>query len=467
MSKISEIVRTAANVTPSPRQLAWQALEFYGFVHFSMNTFTGKEWGDGTDSPALFNPTELDADQWVAAAKAAGMRGLILTCKHHDGFCLWPSRQTDYTVASSPWKNGQGDVVREVSEACRRAGLKFGVYLSPWDRHEPRYGTGEGYDQFYMAQLTELLTQYGDVFCVWLDGACGEGPNGKVQRYNWDAYYETVRRLQPNAVISITGPDIRWCGNEAGHCRESEWSVVPAALRDPNYTASRSQQSDDATFSRRVETRDQDLGSRAVLEAADGPLAWYPAEVNTSIRPGWFYHPQEDDQVRTPEELFQIYLGSAGGNANFLLNLPPMANGLLNERDVQSLQGLGKLLEDRLGHPLAVAARSADSEQPDHPAACTAADAAGYWQPAREEAALTLTFAQPTTVHYLSLREELTVGQRIEAGELLADGKPAGHFTVVGSRRICRLEPPVTCTELTVRITESRTEPTLREVTAY
>ena len=231
MSLTPERLREAAAVAPSHRQLAWQQMEFYGFIHFGMNTFTGREWGDGTASPALFDPACLDAGQWARALKSAGMRGMILTCKHHDGFCLWPSAHTGYSVKYAPWKGGRGDVVREAAEACRRAGLKFGVYLSPWDRHDPRYGSGKPYDDYYVAQLTELLTGYGELFCVWLDGACGEGPNGRRQAYDWARYYETIRALQPGAVISVCGPDVRWCGNEAGHCRPSEWSVVPAALR--------------------------------------------------------------------------------------------------------------------------------------------------------------------------------------------------------------------------------------------
>ena len=246
MNLTPERLREAAAVAPSPRQLAWQQMEFYGFIHFGMNTFTGREWGDGTASPALFDPACLDAGQWARALKSAGMRGMILTCKHHDGFCLWPSAHTGYSVKYAPWKGGRGDVVREAAEACRRAGLKFGVYLSPWDRHDPRYGAGKPYDDYYVAQLTELLTGYGELFCVWLDGACGEGPNGRRQAYDWARYYETIRALQPGAVISVCGPDVRWCGNEAGHCRPSEWSVVPAALRDAAYTAERSQQEDSA-----------------------------------------------------------------------------------------------------------------------------------------------------------------------------------------------------------------------------
>lgn len=277
-------IEYAANIKPSERQLAVQEMEFYAFFHFTINTFTDMEWGTGKEDPAWFNPEQLDADQWVEACISAGMRGLILTCKHHDGFCLWPSRYTEHTVRNSPWRSGLGDVVKEVADACRRGGIKFGIYLSPWDRHEPSYGDSARYNQFFLNQLRELLTGYGDLFCVWFDGACGEGPNGKRQEYDWEAYYSLIRELQPNAAISVCGPDIRWCGNEAGHCRESEWSVVPSSLRQNEAIQEKSQQADDREFARRYESDEEDLGSRDVIQG-EQELVWYPAEVNTSIRP--------------------------------------------------------------------------------------------------------------------------------------------------------------------------------------
>lgn len=253
-------------VCPSPRQLALQQMEFYAFAHFTVNTYTGLEWGDGTEDPGIFNPLEFDASQWVSALKAAGMKGLILTCKHHDGFCLWPSKYTRHTVAASPFRGGRGDVVREVSDACREGGIKFGVYLSPWDRHQPCYGSGKEYDDYFVGQLTELLTGYGEIFAVWFDGACGVGPGGKKQAYDWERYYETVRRLQPGACMNVCGPDIRWCGNEAGSTRESEWSVVPRRMRDTEKIAADSQQADSEEFRQReVSATDMDLGSREIL----------------------------------------------------------------------------------------------------------------------------------------------------------------------------------------------------------
>ncbi len=284
-------------IVPSKRQLSHQQMEFYAFVHFTVNTYTNREWGDGTESPSIFNPKNLDCNQWVEACKSAGMKGLILTAKHHDGFCLWQTEYTGHSMKNSPYKNGMGDVVKECAEACRRGGISFGIYLSPWDRNCPLYGQGKAYDDYYCNQLTELLTNYGELFSVWFDGACGEGPNGKKQVYDWDRYYNTVRRLQPDACISIMGPDVRWCGNEAGNTRESEWSVITRLLRDGTELP------EDA----------QDLGSRALLRKAE-EIVWQAAEVDTSIRPGWFFHKNENIKVRSLRTLSDIYFRSIGGN---------------------------------------------------------------------------------------------------------------------------------------------------------
>ena len=246
-------------IKPSSRQLAFQELEFYAFVHFTVNTFTNKEWGDGKESPSIFNPTQFDPEQWCSAIKSAGMRGLILTCKHHDGFCLWPSKFTNHSISSSPYKNGKADIVADVSQACKKFGLKFGIYLSPWDRNSKLYGQGKTYDDYFINQLTELLTNYGPVFSVWFDGACGEGPNGKKQVYDFPRYYEVIRNLQPQACISVCGPDVRWCGNEAGHCRETEWSVVPLRTKDTEIIKEKSQQDDSQEFrQRKISACDED-----------------------------------------------------------------------------------------------------------------------------------------------------------------------------------------------------------------
>ncbi len=464
-----EQIRYAAGITPSPRQLAWQQLEFYAFIHFGINTFTNREWGDGTESPTLFDPDALNPDQWVLAVKSAGMKALLLTCKHHDGFCLWPSAYTEYSVKSSPWKNGKGDVVREVSNACRRGGIKFGVYLSPWDRHDMRYGRGREYDDYFVSQLTELATNYGDIFCFWFDGACGEGTNGKKQIYDWKRYYSVIRRLQPNAVINICGPDVRWCGNEAGHCRKSEWSVVPAELRNAERTAAKSQQSDDGTFSRKYSNQDEDLGSRTVIQNVK-ELVWYPSEVDTSIRTGWFYHPSEDTDVRTADELLDIYLDAVGANASLLLNLPPDSHGLIAKPDCDSLQELGEKINAIFANEVTNKAEvTADSAVERHPVTQSIdGNENTYWQAdcGKETATILLHFANAQQVSCVVLGEHLPTGQRIESGEILADGNKVTEFTVVGHKRICRFAP-VKVQDLTVKITASRIAPTLRLLTVY
>ena len=411
----------AASVLPSARQLAWQRREFYGFIHFGMNTMTDREWGPGHEDPGLFAPADVDARSWVRDLASAGMTAVILTCKHHDGFALWPSAHSLHTVASSPWRGGEGDLVREVAEACRAEGLEFGVYLSPWDRTEASYGSGRAYDDFFVAQLTELLTGYGPLFSVWLDGANGEGSDGRRQFYDWDRYYAVIRELQPDAVISVCGPDVRWCGNEAGYTRAEEWSVVPASLREVELIASRSQQVDDAGFSRVVRSDDADLGGRSVLLASDEPLVWYPAEVNTSVRPGWFHHPAEDAAVRSAAELFEIYRRSVGGNATFLLNVPPAASGRIAEPDRAVLAELGALvrsLDESDIAPLAVVSHS-PAELP----------------------VVRLTFPADVDVAGVGLREDIAQGQQIDGfvvrfwkgdGLLLAER----HGVSVGAQRI-------------------------------
>ena len=267
MSKTPDFVKYAASIVPSERQLKWQELEFYAFFHFGINTYTNSEWGNGNEDPELFNPEKLDCRQWVKICQLAGMKAVILTCKHHDGFCLWPSAYTDHSVRSSKWRDGKGDVVAECAKACKEFGLKFGVYLSPWDRHEPTYGSGEAYNRFFLNQLRELLTGYGDIFCVWFDGACGEGPNGKVQQYDWESYYKLIRELQPEATINITGPDVRWCGNEAGVCRASEWSVVPYWHSNHDIIAAQSQKNVSKP-PKKINPTALDLGSRKAIKNA-------------------------------------------------------------------------------------------------------------------------------------------------------------------------------------------------------
>ena len=333
----AEKVEMASRLVPTPQQLEWQRMELTAFLHFGVNTFTGREWGDGTEDPAIFNPTSLDCEQWVRTLKESGFKMAIITAKHHDGFCLWPTKTTRHSVVSSSWKDGKGDVVRELRDACKKYGIKFGVYLSPWDRNASCYGDSPAYNQFFIKQLTELLTNYGEVHEVWFDGANGEGPNGKKQIYDWDAILKTIRRLQPKAVTAIMGDDVRWVGNEKGIGRETEWSAT--ALTPGIYPRSGEQNKELGIFGKA-----KDLGGRDIVARAT-ELFWYPSEVDVSIRPGWFYHADQDKQVKSLNHLTDIYFKSVGYNSVLLLNIPPDLRGLINENDVQRLKEFSSYLK--------------------------------------------------------------------------------------------------------------------------
>lgn len=304
---------------PSASQLAWQREELALFLHFGINTFTDREWGDGKEDPALFNPAQLDARQWARAARAVGFSAMILTAKHHDGFCLWPSRVTDHSVVRSPWRGGRGDVVQEFTDACRAEGLRAGLYLSPWDRNAPVYGDSPRYNDFYCDQLTELLTGYGAITEVWFDGANGVGPNGRRQEYDWPRFFRTVRSLQPNAVMfSDAGPDVRWIGNEQGSAGDPNWSTVdPSVVPVPGVWS-------------------EAIGKALQHGDPQGPV-WRPGETDTSIRPGWFHHPAEDAKVKSLEALIAIYFTSVGRNSKLLLNVPPTRDGVIHEADAGRL----------------------------------------------------------------------------------------------------------------------------------
>jgi len=308
---------------PSKSQLWWQRAEIGLFTHFGMNTFTDREWGDGHEEPRQFNPTRFDARQWARAAKAGEFKYVILTAKHHDGFCLWPSKYTEHSVKSSPWRDGRGDVVREFVDAMRAEGLRPGLYLSPWDRHEHTYGDSPRYNDYYIAQLTELLTQYGPIVELFFDGANGEGPNGKKQVYDWDLVHRTVRRLQPNALMfSDAGPDIRWIGNEKGTAGDPDWCTVdPSLVPYAGFDAPQ-------------------VGEWLQHGNANGTV-WRPGEADVSIRPGWFHHEAENAKVRSTENLLELYFASVGRSANLLLNVPPTREGLFHEADVARLADFG------------------------------------------------------------------------------------------------------------------------------
>lgn len=448
-------------IVPTARQMLHQKMEFYAFFHFSINTFTDREWGDGTESPKLFHPMSMDAGQWTRAIKEAGMKGAILTCKHHDGFCLWPSKYTDYTIAASPYKEGKGDIVREVSEALKQEGLAFGIYLSPWDRNQKTYGTGTLYDQYYVNQLTELLTGYGEIFAVWLDGACGENREGKVQHYDWEWYYSTIRQLQPNACICVCGEDVRWCGNEAGDTRESEWSVVPKILADAEKTAEKSQKSDDNKFRmKQMQSTERDLGSRMKLEG-EQELIWYPSEVNTSIRPGWFYHEEEDTKVKSLETLVSIYERSVGGNATFLLNIPPTREGRIHRNDVNRLKELGDYIKSTYTKNLLtdsdVLVKRKGECRP-----INEIDKNGCLYSTKEgenSLELVVSFPEIRRISRVVLMEKLEYSQRIEAFSIMAkiEGRQEEIYrgTTVGYKKIAIFKS-IETEEIILKILDSR-----------
>jgi len=434
-----------------------------------MNTFTGKEWGYGDEDPTLFHPTAFDADAIVAALKAGAMRGVILTCKHHDGFCLWPTRTTEHSVKHSGWRDGKGDVVNEISESARRHGLKFGVYLSPWDRNSALYGT-PAYVDLYRAQLRELLTNYGPIFEVWHDGANGgDGYYGGAREkrlidkrtyYDWPRTWNMVRSLQPDAVIfSDVGPDIRWVGNENGYAGETCWATYdpvgenggPAA---PGY----------------VREKEGETGHRHGSH-------WMPAECDVSIRPGWFWHEQENAKVKTPAQLLDLYFKSTGRGASLLLNIPPDRRGLLGENDVASLRRFGELLDATFATNLAANARITAPIRGNDPAFSPRKLIDGrrdtYWT--TDDSLTTpdviMELDRPVTFNLICLREYIQLGQRVEAFALdcwdSGAWKPLAQATSIGSCRLIRAPEPVTTTKLRLRITKSAVCPALSEFGLY
>ena len=439
---LEQKVDMAARLVPTPQQLEWQQMELTAFLHFGINTFTGREWGDGKENPALFNPTDFDAEQWVRSLKEAGFKMAILTAKHHDGFCLWPTKTTGHSVAASPWKDGKGDVVRELRDACDKYGIKFGVYLSPWDRNASCYGDSPKYNEFFIEQLTELLTNYGEVHEVWFDGANGEGPNGKKQEYDWTAILSTIRRLQPRAVTAIMGDDVRWVGNERGLGRETEWS---ATVLTPG-TYARCEEQNKALG---VKATSMDLGGRDMLVNAK-ELFWYPSEVDVSIRPGWFYHQQEDNQVKSLKHLTDIYFKSVGYNSVLLLNIPPDQRGRISDADVNRLKEFADYRKEIFADNRVKGGLKAWTARPG--------DTRVYQLKPKSE------------INVVMLREDISKGQRMEAftvEALTADGwKEIAKGTTVGYKRLIRI-PAVEARQLRVKVDACRLAANISEVAAY
>lgn len=439
---LQEKVDMAARLVPTPQQLAWQQMELTAFLHFGINTFTGREWGDGTEDPALFNPSQLDAEQWVRTLKDAGFKMVLLTAKHHDGFCLWPTKTTTHSVASSSWKNGKGDVVKELRDACDKYGMKFGVYLSPWDRNASCYGDSPKYNQFFIQQLTELLTNYGEVHEVWFDGANGEGPNGKKQVYDWDAFYKTIQKLQPKAVMAIMGDDVRWVGNEKGIGRETEWNAT--VLTPGIYARSEENNKRLGVFSKA-----EDLGSRDILKNAT-ELFWYPSEVDVSIRPGWFYHKEEDNKVKSLKHLADIYFQSVGYNSVLLLNIPPDRRGLINEADVTRLKEFAEYRKQAFADD-----RVKEGQK--------------LWE-AISNGERTYKLKSGSEINVVMLQEDIARGQRVEAFSVeaqTADGwKEIAQGTTVGYKRLLRF-PDVKANQLRIKIKSCRLTANISRVAAF
>ena len=456
----------AIEPVPTPQQVSWQRLETYAFIHFGLNTFNDMEWGYGDTPASTFNPSRLDCEQWVQTLVNAGMKGVILTCKHHDGFCLWPSQYTDYSVASAPWRNGQGDVVKELMEACKRHGIKMGVYLSPWDRHQGSYGTPD-YVTYYYNQLTELMSNYGDIFEVWFDGANGGdgwygGANEKreIDRstyYNYPKAWGIVNRLQPTAVIfSDGGPGCRWVGNEKGFANATNWAFVRSKEVYPGYPQYEELQSGHA----------------------DGD-AWCASECDTSIRPGWFYHESEDDKVKTVDELTDLYYRSVGHNGTLLLNFPVDRNGLIHPVDSATAVQWHERINNELGNNLLSSAKflASDTRSKAFSAAMMGdGDWETYWAASDGVTAadIIIKTKRDVTLNCMMLQEYIPLGQRVK--EFIIEYKTCcgkwvpvitdEETTTIGYKRIVRFNEK-TASEWRVRIVDSRACPCINNIEGF
>ncbi len=448
-------------VVPSPEQVAYQRMELAGFIHFSVNTFTDREWGYGDESPELFNPSALDTDQWARVAAEIGMGELVLTAKHHDGFTLWPSATTRHSIAASPWKGGEGDLVREFVDAAHRHGLLVGLYVSPWDRNHPDYG-GPAYLEAYRAQLRELLTGYGPINEIWVDGANGgTGYYGgareerRIDRrsyYHWPETMALIKGLQPNTLIfSDAGPDIRWIGNERGFAGETNWSTIDAG----NVV---------------IGEADTEYLNRGDPEGRD----WVVPLCDTSIRPGWFYHPDQDDQVKSPQELVDLYYRSVGRNCVLLLNVPPDRRGRFHENDVLALREFRRILNETFARDLTADAMAAAEEvrqqnEKFSPKKVLDGNPDTYWTVDDDvrRATLTLSLSDTATFDRLLLQEPIRLGQRIAAFSVeFREGdewRPLATGTTVGNKRLLRF-PPVFADGIRIRIDAALGPPALSRV---
>jgi alpha-L-fucosidase len=448
---------------PEPRQIAWQELEYYGFVHFNMNTFSDREWGFGDEKPEMFNPTELDPRQWARIASEAGMKGLIITAKHHDGFVLWPSAFTEHSIKNSPWKDGKGDLIRELADACKEYGLKFGIYYSPWDRNHPDYGKPE-YITYMRNQLTELLTNYGEIYEVWFDGANGgDGYYGganeerkvdKLTYYEWPRVYELVRELQPGAMMfSDGGPDVRWVGNEHGFAYEATWSNL---MRDSVYAGM------------------PDYPEKYASGQENG-THWVPAESDVSIRPGWYYHKYEDHKVKTLPQLLEIYYNSIGRNSSLLINFPVDTRGLIHENDAASILAFGEKIKKDFELNLAGSAKieaNGDRGKSFQAENVLDEDYQSYWtlKDGAPQSELILNFENEISFNRLLLQEYTPLGQRVTSFSLERDlngtWEKIAEGTTIGYKRILRFED-VKAKRIRINFLDGKDIPVISKVGIY
>lgn len=434
------------SIKPSERQIEHSKNPFYVFIHFGMNTMTQREWGTGYESEQDFTLKEkVDSDGWAKAVKKSGAGGIILTCKHHDGFCLFPSKYTEHSIKNSPYRDGKGDIVKEVSDSCKKYGLKFGVYLSPWDIADDRYGT-DAYNDYFCNQLTELLTNYGDIFEVWFDGA--KGKDAVDFDYDWERYYELIRKLQPMANIAVCGPDIRWVGNEGGKTRKSEFSVVPAYLCDKEKISESSQNDANQTNKmKKLTSESEDLGSRAILDECE-ELVWYPAEVDVSISKTWFYNKNTDRTLKSVNKLMKIYNTSVGSNCYLLLNVPPNKDGKFSAKEVKLLEKFGEKIKKQ-----------------------TQNQVIKKKNPKFKDNEFVANFKQKRKFRTVILKENILNSQRVESFELYAvNGKRERKIyssTIIGMNKICRLKFPCKADALKVKITSCRSTPSISLLSVY
>lgn len=433
------------DIKPSDRQVEWQKTEFYGLISYGLPVFNGKQYGDGFAPPTVFWPEDMNTDSWCMTAKAAGMNALVLTCKHYDGFCLWPTKHTDYSVKSSNWLDGDGDLVRLVADSCKKHGLKFGIYIAPWDRHEKTYGSGKAYDDFFCGLLTELLTDYGDIFCVWLDAVCGQDEDN-IQDYDWGRYYSLIRELQPEAVISFRGPDVRWNGNEKGVTRQNEWSVVPAHL---------GVKEDGTDYEnapkKAVKLFDLDLGSRSAIKK-ETEFIWYPCEVSLPMRSHWFFDEDDKYSIKTKDKLMKLYYNTVGNNSCLMLGLSPNKRGELDDVDTQILTALGTELRLYFGYNLLKdnTSFSSSSEYDNHSASNVLRDELSeYWRPDKKDKEPYLLFELPENEYFdkITLSENIIDGQHVEEFEIMFFDKDKNKWKklikgeTIGYKKIFTIKP--------------------------